>query len=323
MKLIDLRNCSRHDGPYFFAVEEYFLKKTDEKEDLFFTWTLDPCVVVGRHQLINREVNRTYMDEHQFPIWRRPSGGGTVFADRGCIMFSFITSHQNNHFVFDHYLNRVVDAFKVLGLIVTFTGRNDLLVDGYKISGSSFYRYKDRVVLHGTILYDVDIDHLVRAITPSDEKLISKGIESVRQRVMNIHDRLSLSKDQLIDYLSTTMCNDVTHLSLEEESLIHQMAEKYATREWIYDKNPPYSKEIKGTFPSGNITIRLEIKANKIESFNMSGDYFTLLPIEELISIYLGQPYTLESMMEINRYKPIENYLYRMTSQEWLNLLTK
>ena len=323
MKLIDLRLCSHHDGPYFFAVEEYFLKKSDEKEDLFFTWTLDPCVVVGRHQLIDSEVNRTYMNDHQFPIWRRPSGGGTVFADRGCIMFSFITTHQNNQFVFDHYLNRVVEAFKGLGLMVTFTGRNDLLCDGYKISGSSFYRYKNRVVLHGTILYDVDIEHLVRAITPSDEKLISKGIASVRQRVMNIHDRISLTKDELIDYLSETMCQDKIILSIEEEKTVNQMAAKYSTNGWIYDKNPPYSKEIKGSFAAGNIKIRLDIKDNRIDSFNISGDYFSLKPIEELIELYRGQTYTMESLIAINQHHAIENYLYRMTSEEWLSLLFK
>lgn len=321
MKLIDLRKCSHHDGPYFFAVEEFFLKKSDEKQDLFFTWTLDSCVVVGRHQLIDSEVNRAYMQDHQFPIWRRPSGGGTVFADRGCIMFSFITTHQNNQYVFDHYLNRVVAAFKGLGLSVTFTGRNDLLCDGYKISGSSFYRYKDRVVLHGTILFDVDIDHLVRAITPSDEKLISKGIASVRQRVMNIHDRISLTKDELVDHLSETMCQETYYLSLEERKEIDQLARKYAMPEWIYEKNPPYSKEIKGTFPAGNFKITLELKANRIASINLSGDYFSLKPIEALMASYLQQPYTLESFKTINQQNPIEDYIYRMSGQEWLSLL--
>lgn len=323
MKLIDLRKCSHHDGPFFFAVEEYFVKKVDEKEDLFFTWTLDSCVVIGRHQLLENEVNQSFMNEHRFPIWRRPSGGGTVFADRGCIMFSFITSHQNNQYVFGHYLNRVVEAFKGLGLTVTFTGRNDLLYEGHKISGSSFYRYKDRVVFHGTILYDVNIDHLVRAITPSDEKLISKGIASVRQRVTNIAEHLSLSKDDLIDYLSTTLCEDTYFLSLEERKAIDQLVRKYAMPEWIYEKNPPYSKEIKGSFPAGNIKVYLDIKYNKITEMRFSGDIFSLKPIEELTQVYRDTPFTHESLLLINQQYPIEDYIYRMTGPEWLAFLTQ
>lgn len=321
MKLIDLRKCSHHDGPYFFAVEEYFLKKENETDDLFFTWTLDPCVVIGRHQVLESEVNQAFMKEQGFPIWRRPSGGGCVFADRGCIMFSFITTHQNNQYVFDHYLNRVIDAFKPLGLTLTFTGRNDLLCEGLKISGSSFYRYKNRVVLHGTLLYDVNIEHLVKAITPSDAKLISKGIASVRQRVMNIHDRVSLSKDDLVDYLSSTMCESSYYLSLDERKEIDQLARKYGMNEWIYDKNPLYTKENKGSFPAGNMLVAIDIKANKIANIRLTGDYFSLQPLEPLLEQYRGQLYTKEVLTAINTKFPISQYIYRMSDVDWHHLI--
>ena len=103
-------------------------------------------------------------------------------------MFTFIANNTNVNDTFKIYLNKFCDALRKININATFTGRNDLLIDGKKFSGNAFFVKGNRSVLHGTFMYDVNIENLVRAITPSKEKLISKGVESVRQRVVNLKE---------------------------------------------------------------------------------------------------------------------------------------
>jgi len=321
MKLIDLSSLDQHNGPFFFAVEEYLIKEMDDEEDCFFTWTLDPCVVIGRNQLLQNEVNEAFLAENHFPIWRRPSGGGAVYADRNNVMFSFITTNFNNKMVFDTYLNKVANVFKELGVDATFTGRNDLLVDGLKFSGNSFYRYKNQVVLHGTIMFDVNIETLVKAITPSDEKLISKGIASVRQRVTNLKDRLKVDKQGMIDYLSTHLTNKTYRFKPVEIERIKELAKKYATPEWIYSKNPPYAIVKKHKFPAGTIELRIDVKNQIITGLDWSGDFFTLRPLDLLTDYIVDQIYDKEKIEKALRGIPINEFIFGFTNQELIDLM--
>ncbi|MCX5775273.1 MAG: lipoate--protein ligase [Firmicutes bacterium] len=321
MKLIDLTALDQHNGPFFFAVEEYLIKEMDDEEDCFFTWTLDPCVVIGRNQLLQNEVNETFLAENKFPIWRRPSGGGAVYADRNCVMFSFITTNFNNKMVFDTYLNKVASVFKELGINATFTGRNDLLVDDLKFSGNSFYRYKNQVVLHGTILYDVNIENLVKAITPSDEKLISKGIASVRQRVTNLKDRLKGDKRGMIDYLSKHLTNKTLHFNERQIERIKELAKKYASHDWIYSKNPPYAIVKKRKFPAGTFELRIDVKNQIITGLDWSGDFFTLRPLDDLTDYIVDQVYEKDKVEKALHGIPVNEFIFGLTNQELVDLM--
>ncbi len=321
MKLVDLTAFDRHDGPFFFAVEELLAKSMHDDEEYFFTWMMSPCVIIGRNQVLQNEVNEAFMSEHHFPIWRRPSGGGAVYADLNCVMFSFITTHYNNQMVFDTYLGKVVSVFKQMGLNAEFTGRNDLLVDGLKFSGNSFYRYKNRVVLHGSILFDVDIENLVKAITPSDEKLISKGIASVRQRVTNIKDRLSLDKQGMIDFMSTHLCNEKVTLNKQQNEEIHALAKRYASHDWIYGKNPPYTVIKKKKYPAGTIELHLDIKDGRIQGLHWFGDYFTLQSLDELTKLLIEKPYDPNILSDALQSIDVSQYIFRFTTPELLDLL--
>jgi len=321
MKLVDLNAMNRHDGPFYFAVEELLAKTMNDEDEYFFTWMMDPCVIIGRNQVLQNEVNETFMKENGFLVWRRPSGGGAVFADRNCVMFSFITSHYNNQMVFDTYLGKVVSVFKLMGLNAEFTGRNDLLVDGMKFSGNSFYRYKNHVVLHGSILFDVNIENLVKAITPSDEKLISKGIASVRQRVTNIKEKLPYDKFGMIDFMSSRLCSEKITLSSEQLKEVLTLSKRYASKEWIYGKNPPYTMIRKKKYPAGNIELHLDIKEGKIHGLHWFGDYFTLQSLDELTTLLIDKPYDKNQLSDVLRNIDVSQFIFRFTTEELLDLL--
>jgi len=212
--------------PYFyFALEEYVLTKLlKDDETYFFTWEIHG-VVIGKNQVIENEVNLAYLKEHQIDVYRRPTGGGCVYADHRNTMFSIITKRTNKEFTFKTYLSKIIDSMKLLDINIEFSGRNDLLFEGKKISGNAFLQNKYGMLMHGTFLYDCDLETMVRAITPSDEKLVSKGIDSVRSRVTNLKPYLKgLSQEQLIKHFENTLTFQTYELSDEEVALIFDMA---------------------------------------------------------------------------------------------------
>ena len=267
--------------PYFyFALEEYIMQnllKADEA--YFFTWKIKG-VVIGKHHVLENEVNLDYLKENKIDVYRRPSGGGAVYADENNTMFSMITKKTEN-FSFKPYLQKVIDAMAKIGLDIEFSGRNDLLFNNKKISGVAFLQNKYGFLIHGTLLYDVDIETMIRTITPNNEKLISKGIESVRSRVVNLKQYLpKLNEAQLIKHLENEITTKVYHLSPEEEQIINQLAEKYMTDEWRFEKQPPYTKKLSKRISGGMFNIVLDLNLGVIENIKIYGDYFDLLPVE-------------------------------------------
>ncbi|MFA5741437.1 MAG: hypothetical protein WC874_01025, partial [Candidatus Izemoplasmatales bacterium] len=176
---------------FYLATEEYLALNYPAAE-YFFMWQVEPSVIFGRNQLIDNEINLDYVRSSGIRMYRRKSGGGCVYADFSNIMFSFITPEFNKDFVFDKYLGKVVDVLKGLGLDAHFSGRNDILVGDMKVSGNAFYKVIDKAIVHGTMLFNTDLSVMVKAITPTNDKLISKGIDSVRKRVMNLSEKLTI-----------------------------------------------------------------------------------------------------------------------------------
>lgn len=309
--------------PYFyFALEEYVLThllKNDET--YFFTWEIHG-VVIGKNQVIENEVNLTYLKEHQIDVYRRPTGGGCVYADHRNTMFSIITKRTNKEFTFKTYLSKIIDAMKLLNITIEFSGRNDLLFEGKKISGNAFLQNKYGMLMHGTFLYDCDLETMVRAITPSDEKLVSKGIDSVRSRVTNLKPYLNgLSQEQLIKHFENTMTYQTYELSDDEIKLITEMAKKYESKEWIYKKQPAYTKVLKKRLSGGLFEIKLDLEEGKIKNMAIQGDFFdtkSLAPFEKLFN---NQTYDRQTIDQILLSEQIENYILDAKTDELRALL--
>ncbi|MBQ7531122.1 MAG: lipoate--protein ligase family protein [Paludibacteraceae bacterium] len=160
------------------------------QEDLFFCWRVKPTVIYGRHQQREAEVNESYCRDHGIAVVQRKSGGGCVYADEGNLMLSFISTDTHSEAVFERCIGFVAEVLRSLGLEAVATSHNDILVGGRKVSGNACYALPNATIVHGTLLYDVNLDALEQAITPDEAKLKKHAVQSVRQRVTNIRPML-------------------------------------------------------------------------------------------------------------------------------------
>ena len=158
------------------------------QEPTLFTWIVSPTVIYGRHQSAEVEVNEAYCREHDIAVVQRKSGGGCVYADEGNLMISFISPSTHSEQVFAQFLAMVAQALQAKGLPAVTTAHNDILVDGRKVSGCACFTAPTGTIVHGTLLYDVNLEAMLAAITPTTAKLAKHGVASVRQRVANLRE---------------------------------------------------------------------------------------------------------------------------------------
>ncbi len=228
-----LRNHST--DPYFnMAFDEYCLKRYECEEPFFYLWRNEPSVIVGFNQNVRNEVNLEFLEERGIKLVRRITGGGAVYHDLNNLNYSIIGEHIDPSIF--------CRALRSLGLDAELTGRNDIFAHGKKISGYARRLEAGRELIHGTLMYDVDIDTLTRALDVEGSKLNLKGVASVRSRVTNVKDFFAsdyASLDELQEKLQETLADGDRELSLKPEALeaIERLArEKFATKEWIFDR---------------------------------------------------------------------------------------
>ena len=183
------------DVCYNFGLEYYFTVEKPLGDTVFLFWRTTPTLMVGRYQNVLEEVDKAYADAHGIRIVRRMSGGGTIYTDMGGWQFTFIEDAQGEDIRFQQYIAPVIDALGEVGVKAAFNGRNDLTIDGRKISGNAQYRLGGRVVHHGSLLFDTDLAQMAAATTVDRYKIRSKSIQSVRERVTNIAEHLPAPMD--------------------------------------------------------------------------------------------------------------------------------
>ena len=193
MKHVILPDSVRRSLAFYLAMEEYVAREVED--EAFFVWRVEPTVIFGRNQVLENEVNLEYCSEHGVDIVRRKSGGGCVYSDLGNIMVSYVSRRGDVSEVFDRYMTALTEALRALGVPAEKSGRNDIMLDGRKISGNAFHQLPDRSIVHGTLLYSTDLEALTEAIRPPEEKLRRHGVESVRQRVLNLSEYIALMTD--------------------------------------------------------------------------------------------------------------------------------
>jgi lipoyltransferase/lipoate-protein ligase len=286
-------------------------------------WQVNPTVIIGRNQLIDNEVNVDYAKENNIQLYRRKSGGGCVYADFSNIMFSFITPNFNKDFVFKTYLSRIVNILRDLGLDAKFSGRNDILIGDLKVSGNAFYQVNSRSVVHGTMLYNTDLNEMIRAITPDNEKLISRGIDSVRKRVTNVKDHLDISIEDYKAFIKKNIADEDITLTEADIAEIEKIEEGYLTDQFIYGKNPNYTLMKKGKVKAGLFEISMELKNNIIKKMNMLGDYFIVQDEDELLKRLINQPYDKLMIEETLKDIDVSDYIYDLSNEDFIGLLFK
>lgn len=232
MKYITLPFSGVRRLSFYLAMEEFVARRLDEP-DCFFMWQVAPSVIFGRNQIVENEVNLDYCREHAISVYRRKSGGGCVYADMDNVMLSFITSEENVGFAFNRFVGMVLLVLRKMGIEATGTTHNDVMIGDRKVCGTACYHLEGRSIVHSTLLYDTNMDHMLHAITPGPEKLEKKGIQSVRQRITLLKDYTSLSLDEVKTLVSDTLCVGELMLSEAQVQEIEKMEETYLKEDFI------------------------------------------------------------------------------------------
>ncbi len=226
MKYIALPDEKEHRLSFYLAMEEWVARRLDEPE-CFFMWQVAPTVIFGRNQVMENEVNVDYCHEKGIQMFRRKSGGGCVYADKGNVMLSYVCDGDNVGFTFNKFINMLLLVLRRMGVEATSTSHNDVMIGERKVSGTAFYHLPGRNIVHSTFLYDTDMENMLHAITPSREKLQRKGVESVRQRITLLKDYTDMSLEKVKSLIRTTLCVGERVLTLSEVDEIERLEEKY------------------------------------------------------------------------------------------------
>lgn len=229
MKNIVLPDNKERSLVFYLAMEDFVAKSIEG--DSFFVWRVAPTVIIGRNQDLEAEVNMEFCRKHDVRVVRRKSGGGCVYSDMGNVMVSYISRRGDVSEIFERYLDAMADCLGSVGVEANKSGRNDIVVQGRKVSGNAFHQLPDRSIVHGTLLYDTDFDALEESIRPPVEKLERHGVASVRQRVENLRTFLDPSVipsvEALEDAVVAYFCDEELILSDEDIARIEEMAAGY------------------------------------------------------------------------------------------------
>jgi lipoic acid synthetase/lipoate-protein ligase A len=219
-------------------MEEYLARHV--KEETFVTWVVSPTVIFGRHQVMEAEVNVDFCKANGIAMYRRKSGGGCVYADGGNLMMSLISPNTHSEVVFQSFLDSVSGVLRDSGFAAVKSEHNDIMVEGYKVSGNACYALPTGTIVHGTLLVNVDFAVLQQAITPSVEKLSKHGVQSVRQRVANLNQYAAFDRIGTINacsaHLINVLCTRTRELTPEEIEAIDQMEQSYLDPQFIAGK---------------------------------------------------------------------------------------
>ena len=294
---------------FYLAMEEYVARRLNTDDDCFFMWQVRPTVIFGRNQLIEAEVNLDFCRLKGIETYRRKSGGGCVYADMSNVMFSYITRDEEVNFTFNRYINMVTLMLCKLGVEAGSSGRNDILIRGTrseergaddwrKVSGNAFYHIPGHSIVHGTMLYDTCMENMVGAITPSDEKLVSKGVKSVRQHIALLKDHIDLSIDEFKAFVRRNLCDREIVLNADDIAEIEEIEREYLTDEFIYGNNPRYSLVRKARIEGvGELELRMEVKNDVIKAVNLVGDFFLVGDLDtQVLRRLKGAKLTRESL---------------------------
>jgi lipoic acid synthetase/lipoate-protein ligase A len=197
-------------------------------------WQVAPTVIFGRNQVVENEVNLEYCREHDIRVVRRKSGGGCVYADMDNLMLSMVTDGDNVGFTFNRFVTMIQLALHKIGVTATSTAHNDIMIGDRKVCGTAFYQLPGRSIVHSTMLYDTNMQHMLNAITPSAEKLEKKGIQSVRQRITLLKDHTPLSLDEIKQKIRDTLCDGELVLTEEQVAGIEEIEQTYLKQDFIH-----------------------------------------------------------------------------------------
>lgn len=306
------------------ATDSWLLYNLKPDKPIFSLWRDAPSVIVGRNQNTFAEVNQAFIDEKGIDVVRRMSGGGAVYHDLGNICFTFFVPLPDSGQVnFKQFVQPMYDALRSLGIEAEISGRNDLIVEGKKISGNA-QRYANGYLMHhGTLLWDVDVDTMVRVLNVADEKFISKAAKSVRARVGNIKDyapedlTIEAFIDKLTYYLSDQGKDSELILTDEQVAGIKDWrAEKFANWNWNYGESPTFAFNNHQKFEAGSMDVQANVVNGLITDINFVGDFLALDDWRVIKEQFIGQPFEVDAILQILKANQAPRYFGDISNEE-------
>lgn len=314
-----------HNPAYNVALEAYAFRELLAEDELFILWINEPTIVIGKHQNAIEEINKAYTDEHGIHVVRRLSGGGAVYHDLNNLNYTIISNKsQEGAFDFKTFSQPVIETLADLGVTATFTGRNDLEIDGKKFCGNAQAYYKGRMMHHGCLLFDVDMTVLGNALQVSKDKIESKGVKSVRARVTNILDELP--EKMTVEAFSNQLLNkmkesypDMTEYVFSDNELKNIQAladQQFGTWDWTYGKAPEYTIKRSVRYPAGKITTYANVEKSVIKGMKLYGDFFGIKDVADIEQALIGLRYEYPDVLAKLQTIDTTQYFTNITPQE-------
>lgn len=296
---------SEETNPYYnLALEEELLKTVRNNETILYLWQNDKTVVIGRNQNPYLECNIDYMNENNIFLARRISGGGAVFHDLANLNFTFVTKEENVDL--EKQMKVLKLAVEGFGLKVEFSGRNDLLVNGRKFSGHAFYNEDGNYFHHGTLMVNVNVNILGDVLNPSKLKLKSKGIKSVKSRVINLNE---LNNEITIESLKNSLekAFEKIYGKISEKDIynvnlkIPKFYDKYKNPLWNFGESPKYDVILEEKLPIGNIQVNLNIENGIVKEGRIHSDTLKNIDFKNIEEKLIGKIFLKDNILNIIR----------------------
>jgi len=326
MHFVDNNNIS--DPRINLAIEEHLLRNWDTAEPILLFYINEPAVIIGRNQNTLEEIDPDFIRDKGIHVVRRLSGGGAVYHDLGNLNFSFITPDKKDLHKFAKFTDPVIRVLEKLGIEAELKGKSDIFAAGKKISGNAQYATAGRMFSHGTLLFDTDLEVMLKALNPRQVRIESKAVQSIRNYVINLRELLP--QNMTIQELRQAILGglfaegEISSLPLTtaDWQQIEQISDdRYRQWEWNFGHSPKFNIQKSERFSVGKIDVRINVANGRIQTIKFYGDFSGRRDVAELEERLVGVRYEPAALVKALEGIDIQRYLGDLAISKLVALL--
>ncbi|MCP4356642.1 MAG: lipoate--protein ligase [Chloroflexi bacterium] len=328
--MLFVNNQNRTDPRWNLALEEHLLRNVQSERPLLLFYINEPAVIIGRNQNSIQEIDPDFIKQNDIHVVRRLSGGGAVYHDLGNLNFSFITNGRENLHNFALFTEPVIRALNKLGVEAECRGRSDIFANNKKISGNAQYATAQRMFSHGTLLFDSNLETLLKALNPRQAEISSKAVQSIRNFVTNIRELLPVEMEihQFRETLLKELFDDgavstYPLTAVDWDKIAEIAATRYQTWEWNIGRAPQFNAQKHGRYEGvGTIEVRIDVVHGRIQQIKFYGDFAGLKPVSILEQQLIGLRYDKDSLSEALQNENLTSYFGNLSFTDFIELLS-